>query len=168
MGYEIAGGLGAKLAAPQREVVVLVGDGSYLMMNSELATSVALGAKLIVVVLDNRAFGCIERLQRATGSAPFNNSLDAAHPRVDFAAHAASLGAKAEKVADLAALPAALARARAAKSTTVIVIDTDRRIGTQEGGAWWDVAIDDMPRGAAARERRAAYLRNRNRQTLGA
>ncbi len=168
MGYEIAGGLGAKLAAPQREVVVLVGDGSYLMMNSEIATSVALGAKLIVLVLDNRAFGCIERLQRATGGAPFNNSLDDAHPHVDFAAHAAALGARAEKVVGLAALPAALARARAAKTTSVIVIDTDRRLSTQEGGAWWDVAIDDMPRGAAARKRRSTYLRNRNRQSLGA
>jgi 3D-(3,5/4)-trihydroxycyclohexane-1,2-dione acylhydrolase (decyclizing) len=168
MGYEIAGGLGAKLAAPKREVVVLVGDGSYLMMNSEISTSVALGAKLIVIVLDNRAFGCIERLQRATGGAPFNNSLDDAHPHVDFAAHAAALGAMAEKVDGLAALPGALARARIAKTTSVIVIDTDRRISTQEGGAWWDVAIDDMPRGAAARKRRAAYLRNRNRQTLGA
>ena len=168
MGYEIAGGLGAKLAAPKREVVVLVGDGSYLMMNSEISTSVALGAKLIVIVLDNRAFGCIERLQRATGGAPFNNSLDDAHPHVDFAAHAAALGAIAEKVDGLAALPGALARARIAKTTSVIVIDTDRRISTQEGGAWWDVAIDDMPRGAAARERRGAYLRNRNRQTLGA
>src|SRR3546814_4774878 len=76
MGYEIAGGLGVKMAEPQREVVVLVGDGSYLMMNSELATSVMLGLKLLVVVLDNRGFGCIDRLQRATGGAGFNNLLD--------------------------------------------------------------------------------------------
>jgi 3D-(3,5/4)-trihydroxycyclohexane-1,2-dione acylhydrolase (decyclizing) len=168
MGYEIAGGLGAKLATPEREVVVLVGDGSYLMMNSEIATSAALGAKLIVVVLDNRAFGCIERLQRATGGAAFNNRLDGNHPHVDFAAHAASLGAYAERVPDIASLPAALSRARAQKTTSVVVIDTDRRLSTQEGGAWWDVAIDDMARGSAARRRRAVYLRNRNRQTLGA
>jgi 3D-(3,5/4)-trihydroxycyclohexane-1,2-dione acylhydrolase (decyclizing) len=80
MGYEIAGGLGVKMAAPGREVVVMVGDGSYLMMNSELATSVMLGLKLVVVLLDNRGYGCINRLQHATGGAGFNNLLaDAAH-----------------------------------------------------------------------------------------
>ena len=80
MGYEIAGGLGVKLAQPDREVIVVVGDGSYLMMNSEIATSVMLGLKLIIVVLDNRGFGCINRLQRATGGASFNNLLrDARH-----------------------------------------------------------------------------------------
>ena len=84
MGYEIAGGLGVKLAHPNREVCVLVGDGSYLMLNSEIATSVALGAKLVIVVLDNRGFGCIERLQAATGGASFNNLLGAETPRVDF------------------------------------------------------------------------------------
>ena len=75
MGYEIAGGLGVKLAAPEREVIVMVGDGSYLMLNSELATSVDAGRKLIVVLLDNRGFGCINRLQQATGGAAFNNLL---------------------------------------------------------------------------------------------
>ena len=76
MGYEIAGGLGVKLAKPDREVIVIVGDGSYLMMNSEIATSVMLGAKLIVVLLDNRGYGCINRLQQACGGAPFNNLID--------------------------------------------------------------------------------------------
>ena len=98
MGYEIAGGLGVKMARPDREVVVTVGDGSYLMMNSEIATSVMLGPKLIIVVLDNRGFGCINRLQQATGGAPFNNLLnDARHevlPEIDFAAHARSMGAE--------------------------------------------------------------------------
>ena len=92
MGYEIAGGLGVKMAQPDREVVVMLGDGSYLMMNSEIATSVMLGLKLIIVVLDNRGFGCINRLQQATGGAPFNNLLrDARHevlPEIDFVAHA--------------------------------------------------------------------------------
>src|SRR5579863_4538597 len=96
MGYEIAGGLGVKLALPEREVWVLVGDGSYLMMNSEIATSVMLGLKLTIVVLDNRGFACINRLQLATGGASFNNLLrDAKHevlPEVDFVAHARSLG----------------------------------------------------------------------------
>src|SRR4028119_545388 len=101
MGYEIAGGLGVKMARPEREVIVLVGDGSYLMMNSEIATSVMLGLKLTIVVLDNRGFGCIDRLQRATGGESFNNLLEhtrhAALPDIDFRAHAASLGALAEK-----------------------------------------------------------------------
>src|SRR3954466_14731011 len=91
MGYEIAGGVGVKLAYPGRDVIVMVGDGSYLMMNSEIATSVMLGAKLVIVVLDNRGFGCIDRLQRATGSESFNNLLAHARhatlPAIDFAAH---------------------------------------------------------------------------------
>jgi 3D-(3,5/4)-trihydroxycyclohexane-1,2-dione acylhydrolase (decyclizing) len=168
MGYEIAGGLGAKLAAPRRDVFVMVGDGSYLMMNSEIATSVALGVKVILVVLDNRGFGCIERLQRGTGGASFNNRLAAAHPPVDFAAHATSLGAVAEKVGSLAELEPALARARAAKRTAVVVIDTDGRASTGEGGAWWDVPVSQAPRGAAGRRVRRDYERARRRQSLGA
>src|SRR5260370_7889839 len=89
MGYEIAGGLGVKLASPAREVVVMVGDGSYLMMNSEIATSIQLGRKLIIVLLDNGGFGSIERLQAATGGASFNN-LFPSRPGVDFPAPAAS------------------------------------------------------------------------------
>ena len=168
MGREIAGGLGAKLAAPEREVTVLVGDGSYLMMNSEIATSVMLGAKLTVVVLDNRGFGCINRLQRGTGGAAFNNLLDDEAPRVDFAAHARSLGATAEKVADIAGLEKALTRARRAKATHVVVIDTDPARGTEDGGAWWDVAVPAAPRTTAARKARSTYERARRKQRLGA
>jgi 3D-(3,5/4)-trihydroxycyclohexane-1,2-dione acylhydrolase (decyclizing) len=168
MGYEIAGGLGVKLAHPGREVCVLVGDGSYLMLNSEIATSVALGAKLTIVVLDNRGFGCIQRLQAATGGASFNNLLDDSAPRVDFAAHAASLGAQAEKVAGLPALGAALKKALRARRTSVVVIDTDPRRGTAEGGAWWDVAVTDVPRNSSQEKARAAYERARKRQALGA
>ena len=113
MGYEIAGGIGVKLAHPDREVIVVVGDGSYLMMNSEIATSVMLGQKLIIVVNDNRGFGCINRLQRATGGESFNNLLrDAKHevlPEVDFVAHARSLGAEAVKVHSIGELETALA-----------------------------------------------------------
>ena len=166
MGYEIAGGLGAKLAAPGREVVVLVGDGSYLMLNSEIATSVALGAKLTIVVLDNRGFGCIHRLQAATGGAAFNTLL-AGVPAVDFAAHAESLGAEAIRCADVAALAAALPRAFAAKRTTVLVIETDPARGTAEGGAWWDVPVSEMPRDAAQRAARAGWERGRKGQRVG-
>jgi 3D-(3,5/4)-trihydroxycyclohexane-1,2-dione acylhydrolase (decyclizing) len=168
MGYEIAGGLGAKLAAPRREVVVLVGDGSYLMMNSEIATSVAMGAKLTIVVLDNRGFGCISRLQRATGGEPFNNLLPDAAPQVDFAAHAAALGAQAQSVASIAALEAALPNAFAAKRTQVLVIDTDPATGTAEGGAWWEVPVTAAPATPAQTEARRAYETNRKRQSAGA
>lgn len=160
MGYEIAGGLGVKLARPEREVVVLVGDGSYLMMNSEIATSVALGAKLVIVVLDNRGFGCINRLQQACGGAPFNNlfGADLPMPPIDFAAHARSLGAMAEKVGDLDALPAALERARNLEGTAVVVIDTDPAQSTGEGGAWWDVAVPETSARAEVMAAREAYL----------
>jgi 3D-(3,5/4)-trihydroxycyclohexane-1,2-dione acylhydrolase (decyclizing) len=160
MGYEIAGGLGVKMADPARDVVVMVGDGSYLMLNSELATSVMLGLKLTVVLLDNRGYGCINRLQQATGGRPFNNLLaDARHdalPAIDFAAHARSLGASAEKVANLAELDAALARAAASPSSYVVVIDTDPVPTTEAGGHWWDVAVPEVssrPEVQAARER---------------
>ena len=167
MGYEIAGGLGVKLAHPRREVCVLVGDGSYLMLNSEIATSVALGAKLLIVVLDNRGFGCIERLQEATGGASFNNLLADSAPRVDFAAHARSLGAQAEHVG-MKDLRKALQRALRARKTAVVVIDTDPRRGTQEGGAWWDVAITAAPRTSSQEKARSAYELARRRQKLGA
>jgi 3D-(3,5/4)-trihydroxycyclohexane-1,2-dione acylhydrolase (decyclizing) len=168
MGYEIAGGLGAKLAMPQREVVVLVGDGSYLMMNSEIATSVAMGAKLTIVLLDNRGFGCISRLQRGTGGSPFNNLLADAAPPVDFAAHAASLGAEAVAVDGIASLEDALPRAFRSKRTTVLVVATDPQASTQEGGAWWDVPVTALPRDAAQERARADYETNRARQRLGA
>ena len=113
MGYEIAGALGVKIAQPEREVIVMVGDGSYMMLNAELATSVMLGHKIIVVLLDNHGFGCINRLQQACGGAPFNNMWEDSQnmrsmPDIDFVAHARAVGAHAEKVADLPALSAAL------------------------------------------------------------
>ncbi len=163
MGYEIAGGLGAKMAHPEREVVVMVGDGSYMMMNSELATSVMLGHKLIVVLLDNRGFGCINRLQRATGGESFNNLLDTARhvvpSDIDFAAHAASMGAIAQKVASIGELEAAMARARKSPRSHVIVIDTDPLASTQAGGHWWDVAVPEVSAREEVRRARQDYER---------
>jgi 3D-(3,5/4)-trihydroxycyclohexane-1,2-dione acylhydrolase (decyclizing) len=156
MGYEIAGAVGVKMAEPSREVHVLVGDGSYLMMNSELATAVMSGLKLIVTVLDNRGFGCINRLQKSVGGEPFNNLL-ADSPQIDFAAHAASLGARAQKVADLSQLEAALEQARVADRTCVIVIETDPDSTTGAGGAWWDVAVPEVSDSKSVMEARAAY-----------
>lgn len=150
MGYELAGGLGVKMATPERDVIVMVGDGSYLMLNSEIATSVMLGLKMTVVVLDNRGYACINRLQQACGGEPFNNLLDncytveAGAPKTDFAAHAKALGAESEQVNCLAGLEAALARAKASKQTYVIAMDTDPMPSTQDGGAWWDVAVPEV------------------------
>ena len=159
MGYEIAGGIGVKMAHPDREVVVVIGDGSYLMMNSEIATAVMLGIKLTIVINDNRGFGCINRLQQATGGAPFNNLLRDARqqrmPEVDFVAHAASMGAKAVKVASIGELEAAFKAAKLATTTQAIVIDTDPLKSTDAGGAWWEVAIpaaSDRKEVAAARK----------------
>jgi 3D-(3,5/4)-trihydroxycyclohexane-1,2-dione acylhydrolase (decyclizing) len=171
MGYEIAGGLGVKMADPSRDVTVMVGDGSYLMMNSEIATSVLLGMKLTIVVLDNRGFGCIDRLQRSVGVESFNNLLAStrhqAMPEIDFAAHARSLGAHAEKVAGLGELEQALIRARAADTTCVIVIDTDPALSTDAGGHWWDVAVPEVSERGEVRAARAAYEKARNAQRLG-
>ena len=172
MGYEIAGGLGVKMARPEADVVVVVGDGSYMMMNSELATSVMLGLKLTVVVLDNQGFGCIDRLQRATGGASFNNLLDTARRQtpsaidsaIDFTAHAASMGAIATHVDGIAGLEAALIEAGNADRTSVIVIDTDPATTTQAGGHWWDVAVPEVSDRAevvAARESYDAARRKR-------
>lgn len=171
MGYEIAGGLGAKMARPDTEVVVMVGDGSYLMMNSEIATSVMLGLKLTIVLLDNRGYGCINRLQNATGGASFNNLLkDARHetlPEIDFVAHAGSLGAIAVKAASIAELEAALAQAKTNPRTTVVVIDTDPLVSTGAGGAWWDVAVPEVSERAEVRAARAQYDIKRQHQRVG-
>jgi len=163
MGYEIAGGIGVKLARPEREVIVMVGDGSYLMLNSEIATSVLLGTKLVIVVLDNRGFGCIHRLQQACGGEGFNNLLvdcvqrDAGAPAIDFAAHARSLGALAEHVSSIRELEAALARTRAAARTSVVVIDTDPLRATAAGGWWWEVAVPEVSESPKVRAARAKY-----------
>ncbi|HYZ64693.1 MAG TPA: 3D-(3,5/4)-trihydroxycyclohexane-1,2-dione acylhydrolase (decyclizing) [Acetobacteraceae bacterium] len=160
MGYEITGGLGVRMARTQGEVFVMVGDGSYLMLNSELQTSVLLGRKLIVTVLDNGGFGCINRLQQACGGPPFNN-LVGEPGWVDFAAHARALGCEAEQVDGVAALEAALARARGNPRTSVIVIRTDPAATTQAGGAWWDVAVPEVSARAEVRAARAEYAKAR-------
>ena len=157
MGYEIAGGLGVKLARPDRDVVVMVGDGSYLMMNSEIATSIAMGLKLTIVLLDNRGFGCINRLQTSCGGASFNNLLEDAAPAIDFAAHAHALGAHSQKVSSISELEAALAATRSIERTVVIVIETDPSHSTASGGAWWDVAVPEVSAHADVNAAYAAY-----------
>ena len=159
MGYEIAGALGVKMARPGADVVCMVGDGSYMMANSELATAVMMGVPFTVVVTDNRGYGCINRLQVATGGAPFNNLLDdSTHvtpSAIDFAAHAASMGAKAVKVAGIRELEDEVRRSKGSDRPVVIVIDTDPAPSTAAGGHWWDVAVpevSDRPQVNAARE----------------
>jgi 3D-(3,5/4)-trihydroxycyclohexane-1,2-dione acylhydrolase (decyclizing) len=167
MGYEIAGALGVKLAHPQREVIVMVGDGSYLMLNSEIATSVQMGLKLIIVLLDNGGFGCIERLQSSTGNASFNNMRQSALPAqdgLDLVAHARSLGALAHRVKDVAELARSLDAARRCERTSVLVIETDPASSTVAGGHWWDVPVPEVSDRAevtSARERYAAARRLR-------
>ena len=173
MGYEIAGGLGVKLAAPDREVVVLVGDGSYLMMAQELATAVQEGLKMTVVLLDNHGFSSIGGLSAAVGCGGFateyrcrtgSGALDGEHVRVDFAANAASLGANALVAADAASLRRAVAEARAAAGTTVVVVPVDRnaRVGGYE--SWWDVPVAETSSLQSVRDARAEYDRARRRQ----
>jgi 3D-(3,5/4)-trihydroxycyclohexane-1,2-dione acylhydrolase (decyclizing) len=171
MGYEIAGGLGVKMAQPDRRVFVMVGDGSYLMMNSEIATSVAMGLPIVIVVLDNHGFGCINRLQQACGGAPFNNLLADSGARnpvtINFVAHAKSLGASAELTKTIADLESALARVRDAAGTAVIVIETDPAAATTAGGAWWDVAVPAESTRPQVNAARAAYTEARRRQRTG-
>jgi 3D-(3,5/4)-trihydroxycyclohexane-1,2-dione acylhydrolase (decyclizing) len=160
MGYEIAGGLGVKMAKPERDVIVLVGDGSYLMMNSEIATSVMLGLKLTIVVLDNRGYGCINRLQQSCGSESFNNLLPEV-PDIDLASHARSLGARAIAAANLAELAQGLCDASTATRTTVIVIETDPAKSTSAGGAWWDVPVPEVSESEAVRQAFDVYRKAR-------
>ena len=152
MGYELSGAWGARLARPAGEIFAFVGDGSYLMLNSDLYSTVLHGEKVIAIVCDNGGYAVIERLQVGQGNASFNNMLDG--PRVDFAAHATALGCLAEHVADIAGLEAAIGRARAADRTTVIVIDTLPQDWTP-GGAFWEVGVPEVSDRAEIREARA-------------
>lgn len=171
MGYEIAGAMGIKMAAPDRDVVCMVGDGSYMMANSELATAVMMGIPFTVVLTDNRGYGCINRLQLSTGQAPFNNLLDDAHhvnpANIDFAAHAGSMGAHVVRVAGIGELESAMAAAKSATIPTVIVIDTDPAPGTGAGGTWWDVAIPEVSTRPAVNAARAKYEEMTAKQWLG-
>jgi 3D-(3,5/4)-trihydroxycyclohexane-1,2-dione acylhydrolase (decyclizing) len=154
MGYEIAGGLGVKMAAPERDVFVMVGDGSYLMMSSEIVTSVQEACKLIVLLLDSGGFASIGGLSRSIGSDGFGTR----YPElpVDLAASAAALGARVHRVTDCATLQRALADARAAERTTVIYVPVDPEAGVPAYESWWDVPVaevSDQPTVRAARKK---------------
>jgi 3D-(3,5/4)-trihydroxycyclohexane-1,2-dione acylhydrolase (decyclizing) len=170
MGYEIAGAWGAKMANPDRDVIAFVGDGSYLMMNSDIYGSVLSGHKLIVVVCDNGGFAVIDRLQTFKGGKSFNNLLaDCRVERlvdVDFAKHAESMGAVAETVRSIAELEAAFRRAKAADRTAVIVIKVDAHQWTP-GDAWWDVGVPEVSERAEVRRARADHDAGRKKQRVG-
>lgn len=170
MGYEIAGGWGMKMAQPEREVIVFVGDGSYLMMNSDIYSSVLSGHKLIIVVCDNGGFAVINRLQLFKGSPSFNNLLE--HCRsvrqvgVDFAKHAESLGAVAERVSSIADLEAAFERARKADRTYVIDIKVHPTQWTP-GSAWWDVGVPEVNARESVRKAAAEHADGKKKQRVG-
>ncbi|SFC08032.1 3D-(3,5/4)-trihydroxycyclohexane-1,2-dione acylhydrolase (decyclizing) [Tropicimonas isoalkanivorans] len=170
MGYEIAGAMGVKLAAPEKEVICFIGDGSYMMANSELATAVMRRVPFTVVLTDNRGFGCINRLQVASGGAEFNNLYKDANvevqPEIDFVAHAASMGAHAEKAADIADLEAKIAAARGRDIPSVIVIDTEAVSGTGAGGHWWQVAVPQVGGPERLEKARAEYNENVAKQHI--
>ncbi len=169
MGYEIAGGLGVKMADPDREVYVLVGDGSYLMMSSEIVTSVQEDYKLNIVVLDNHGFGSIGGLSRSVGSSGFgteyrlrnqkSGELDGELLPVDFAANAASLGARAFSAATRDDLRARLEEARQVDRTTVIVVEVDPEQRVPSYESWWDVPVAEVSSMESVREARASYER---------
>lgn len=170
MGYEIAGAMGIKMAAPDKDVICMVGDGSYMMANSELATAVMMGIPFTVVLTDNRGYGCINRLQKGTGGAPFNNLLDDSYhvnpAHIDFVAHARSMGAKVVKADSIAQLETELQAAKAARIPSVIVIDTDPMPGTGAGGSWWDVAVPEVSTRREVNEAREGYDKAIQRQWL--
>jgi 3D-(3,5/4)-trihydroxycyclohexane-1,2-dione acylhydrolase (decyclizing) len=151
MGYEVSGGWGAAMAHRERgaegDVFVFVGDGSYLMMNSDVYSSVLSGHKMVVIVCDNGGYAVIDRLQTGQGGVSFNNFIADSNVvapfSVDFAAHAASMGALTERVVDLGGLHDALVRARSNDRTTVICIDTDPTTWTG-GGAFWEVGVPEV------------------------
>lgn len=170
MGYEIAGGLGVKLAAPDSEVVVVVGDGSYLMLNSEIATAVMMGIRMTIVLFDSEGFSCINRLQKSTGGEEFNNqfehSVHEVYPEIDYAAHARSLGAITETAGNAAELELAMERARSATRTTLISIRVDPEGDTDLGGHWWDVAVPEVSESKQVRTAFEDYRRATGNQIV--
>ena len=177
MGYEIAGGWGARIAQaeaePDQDTIVFVGDGSYLLMNSDIYSSVLTQKKLIVLVLDNGGFAVINKLQNNTGQASFNN-LIADCPTVpapfgvDFEAHARAMGAHAETVANPAELGAAFQRAKAATKTSVIVMQVDAYEGwTTQGHAWWEIGTAEVSANARVTEKHAEVEAGRAAQRPG-
>jgi 3D-(3,5/4)-trihydroxycyclohexane-1,2-dione acylhydrolase (decyclizing) len=176
MGYEIAGGLGVKMADPSREVFVMVGDGSYLMLHTEIVTSIQEGQKLIIVLLDNSGFGCIRGLQMANGTPSFGNELrfrddatgqiDGPVVPVDFVGNAQSLGARAVAAGNETELREALRQARSADRTTLIAVAVSIDDTVPGFGSWWDVPVAEVSGESGVRAAREHYLEQRKKQRI--
>ena len=173
MGYEVAGGIGAKMACPDRDVFVLVGDGSYLMMASELATAVQEGVKVIVVLVCNHGFASIGALSESLGSQRFgtayryrsaNGRLDGAKLPVDLAANAASLGAQVIRVSTAGEFTDAVKLAKGSDHTIVIHVETDPLIGAPDSQSWWDVPVSEASELESTRAARRTYERRKSAQ----
>jgi len=177
MGYEIAGGLGAKMACPDREIYVMIGDGGYLMMSSEIVTSIQEGFKMIIILINNKGFGSIGGLSKSIGQEGFGTEykfrdegteqLVGGDLPVDLAANAASLGADVVSATDISSFSKALETAKGNKNTTVIYIETvpERKIAGY-GWAWWDVPIAEISKVDAVNKAKAQYDENKKKQRL--
>ena len=167
MGYEIPGAMGAKLADPSREVFVFLGDGTYLMMPTEIVTAVQEGVKIIIVLVDNHGFASIGGLSQSLGSGGFgthfrrrtaaSGQLDGDYLPVDYEANARSLGACTFKAKDIGEFKVALEKAKAADRTTVIVVETEREVRVPGYESWWDVAVAEVSESPSVQKARAEY-----------
>ncbi len=174
MGYEIAGGLGARLADPTREVFVLVGDGSYLMMAQEIVTAVAEGIKLTIVLVQNHGFASIGALSESLGSQRFGTSYRYRNPQtglldggilpVDLAANAASLGADVLRAKTVEEFRAALEQAKASDRTTVVHVETDPLAPVPSSEGWWDVPVSQVSALESTQKAHADYEAAKQRQ----
>jgi len=174
MGYEIPGALGAKLADPSREVYVFLGDGTYLMMPSEIVTAVQEHIKIIIVLVDNKGFASIGGLSRSLGMGGFGTSyrersaksgqLDGPFLEVDYAASVRSLGAHAIKAGSLKELKAALEEAKKTDRITVIVVETQPGVGVPGYESWWDVAVAEVSKSKEVQKVRAHYVEARKKE----
>ena len=174
MGYEIAGGIGVKLAAPDREVYVLVGDGSYLMMSTELVTAVQEGIKIIVVLVLNHGFASIGSLSQSVGAQRFGTAyryrnaetgrLDGGTLPVDLAANAASLGAQVVRAGSIGEFAESLRAAKSIDGPVVITIETDPLAAAPDSDSWWDVPVAEVSEIESVTQARAAYESAQSRQ----
>jgi 3D-(3,5/4)-trihydroxycyclohexane-1,2-dione acylhydrolase (decyclizing) len=158
MGYEIPGAIGAKLADPTREVFVFLGDGTYLMAPSEIATAVQEGIKIIIVLVENHGFASIGGLSQSLGQQGFGTEF---HLPVDYEANARSLGACTIRANGLKDFRQALDRAKKMDRTTVVLVETEREVRVPGYESWWDVAVAEVSEMESVREARARYVEAR-------
>ena len=174
MGYEIPGGIGVKLAEPERDVVVMIGDGTYLMMNSEIVTAVAEGLTLTIVIIDNHGYQCILGLQRVCGVSDFGNELRYRDQKtgmltgdyvpIDFVKHAESMGAHAVLANTAAEITSALKEAKQRKGVSVVLIPVDPEKRMPPLGTWWDVPVAEVSTIDKTRQTRANYEKATKKQ----